>query len=177
MKPQSYFACFCFLFALPLLSCVNNLEAADVNMIFCCQADNDLYQVLSRDGHTWPRYDSATDAVDHAPRGAALFILADGYPDARTVVEPDLFARAKEKKLKMYVEFPESLPGFEIGTTRTIQWERGVITSDLFGSDLKPMSILAIHDCHFVPVEARNPPIVIARVAGFDNAVYGLPDE
>ena len=35
--------------------------------------------------------------------------------------------------------------------------------------------ILGIHDCRFVPVAAAKPDVVIARVAGFDTAVYGLP--
>jgi len=32
-----------------------------------------------------------------------------------------------------------------------------------------------IHDCHYLPVKADNPHLVLGRVEGYDSAVYGLP--
>jgi len=51
------------------------------------------------------------------------------------------------------------------------------VASDAFGPDLERLRILAVHGCRFVPVQAPNAHIVMARVAGFDKAIYGLPKE
>lgn len=88
-----------------------------------------------------------------------------------------VFELAAKKHLRLYVEFPASLPGVELGKPRGIRWERGVITSGAFGPELTPMRIVSIHDCHFVPVKTDKSHLVIAKVAGFDTAVYGLPEQ
>ena len=33
-----------------------------------------------------------------------------------------------------------------------------------------------INDCHYLPVQAANPHLVLARVSGFDTARFGLPE-
>ncbi|MCY2927868.1 MAG: hypothetical protein NT031_21005, partial [Planctomycetota bacterium] len=68
-------------------------------------------------------------------------------------------------------------PGLAVGAPRGTHWERAVIASDAFGPDLASLRILAIHGCRFLPVVAPRPHIVIARVAGFDTAVFGLAKE
>ena len=50
------------------------------------------------------------------PEGAGLLILADGYPEKTTAIEPDLFDAAARKKLRLYVEYPSALPGADGGT-------------------------------------------------------------
>ncbi len=52
-----------------------------------------------------------------------------------------------------------------------------MVASDAFGPELPRMRILMIHDCRMLPVEAARPHLVSAWVAGFDTAVYGLPDK
>jgi hypothetical protein len=39
------------------------------------------------------------------------------------------------------------------------------------------MRILELHECYYTPVSAQNPELVLARVAGYDTAIYGLPQE
>ena len=51
-----------------------------------------------------------------------------------------------------------------------------MVAADIFGKSLQPMQLLAVHDCHFVELEAPKPYLVAAKVAGFDTAVYGLAD-
>jgi hypothetical protein len=156
-------------------------EAADPpGLTFSCAADNDLYQSIAAGGARPARFDTPAGAVDDAPRGSAVLLLADGYPGRRNGVDPAVFARAKAKGLKVYVEYPESVPGVELGEPRGTTWERAVVASDTFAPDLPRLRILAIHDCRFIPAKltggaAPNPALVIARVAGFDTAVYGLP--
>ncbi len=146
------------------------------DIAFQCAADNDLYRAVSA-YTTCPRYGSPSEAIEKAPRGAAVLLLADSYPSATNPVSADIFANAAAKRLRVYVEFPSAIPGFDFGPPKKTVWERGVVASDAFGPSLQRLRIVAIHDCHFVPVFAARADLVIARVAGFDTAVYGLPEK
>ncbi|MEW6237297.1 MAG: hypothetical protein AB1656_18085, partial [Candidatus Omnitrophota bacterium] len=150
---------------------------ADKTLFFCCNETNDLYRVVGAKGETWPRFDDPMDAADAAPPGAAVLVLADGYPNETVKIEPEFWEKAHEKNLKIFAEYPASVPGWKWDAPRTTKWERGVVASDIFGKTLLPMRILAIHDCHYLPVQAQNPALVVAKVAGFDQAVFGLPKE
>jgi len=155
--------------------CVGHGEEREtVDLVFCCEEGNDLYQALP--GAAFPRFEDPREAIAQAPDGGAVLILADGYPAKRTEVAPALFEAAVAKKQRLYIEYPSALPGLEVGERRAAEWERAVVASDFFGASLAPLRILAIHDCHFVPVHADGPHLVAARVAGFDTAVYGLPE-
>jgi len=146
-------------------------------LILACREDNDLYRVLADTGITCARFDTAQQALEYAPPGAGLMALADGYPDALTPIDPAFYDTAAENSLRLYVEFPAAIPGQSVGEPRGITWERGVVASNAFEPNLTNLRILAIHGCRFIPVPAENPHIAVARVAGFDSAIYGLPQE
>lgn len=144
---------------------------------FSCRADNDLFRVMQANGLTCQRFDHPLEAVAAAPEKGPVLILASGYP-AKPTVAPEIFAKATQKELKLFLEFPGYLPGIDLGPVQRTHWERGVVASDNFGPSLPRLRILAIHDCHFVSIgtEIRDPWLVVGRVAGFDTAVYGLPE-
>ena len=146
-------------------------------LVFCCRADNDLFRVLSDNGMRCPRYDTPGEAAGKAPAGAGVLILADGYPQQSTVVEPSVLEAAGSKRLRLYVEYPSALPGIELGQPRSVRWERAVVASDFFAPALNKLRILCIHGCRFTPAKAEKPHLVLARVAGYDSAVFGLPRE
>ena len=150
-------------------------ERAD--LVLCCRADNDLYQVIGNCGVKRSRYDSPMVAVKSASEGVGVLLLADEYPDKPLVIDPAVFQLAAKKRLRLYVEYPKAIPGIELAASRGTRWERGVIASDAFGSKLKKMRIVSIHDCHFIPTSVDKPHMVLAKVAGFDTAVYGLPEK
>jgi hypothetical protein len=150
--------------------------AEQPNLVFACRAENDLYRVVTAGGAAYPRYDTPLEAVRAARAGAGVLMLADEYPQKTTPVEPAVFDHAAQKKLRLYVEYSSTLPGIKVGTPQPTQWERAVVASDAFGPPLKRLRILAIHGCRFVPVEAERPHLVVARVAGFDTAIFGLDD-
>lgn len=145
-------------------------------LVFCCAADNDLYRVMTAGGQSQARVETPAAAIENAPEGAGVLILADGYPQKTTAVEPALFEQAAKKKLRLYVEYPAALPGLKVAAPRRATLERVVVASDAFGPALARMQLLAVHDCHFVEVEAAQPYLVVAKLAGFDRAVYGLDD-
>ena len=148
-----------------------------MDLTFACSAENDLYRVVTDSGHRCARYDTAAEAVDRAAAGSGVLILADGYPDARAAVEAGVFEEAGRKRLRLYVEYPERLPGVDLGAPQGTTWERAVVASDAFGEALPKLSILAVHDCRYLPTSPRDALIVVARVAGFDTAVFGLPEK
>ena len=156
-----------------VLSTLAQTEAPE--LFLACSPENDLLQVLPRAGVDARRYDRAEDAVAEAPDGAGLLVLADGYPESTTAVDAALFDAAAAKGLRLYVEYPSFLPGLALEAPRATEWERAVVASDFVGGGLAPMRILAIHGCHFVPVKTGGAAITLARVAGFDTAVFGLP--
>ncbi|MHC4181235.1 MAG: hypothetical protein ACYSWU_27370, partial [Planctomycetota bacterium] len=149
-------------------------DGGRADLVFCCAAENDLYRVMTGDGTRFPRYSSAKEAVDAAEEGAGLLVLADGYPDKTTTIEPVAFDSAAKKRLRLYVEYPASLPDMEVGKPRRSRLERAVVVSDVFGKSLPKMRLLVIHDCHFVQAQAADPYLVLAKVAGYDTAVFGL---
>jgi len=76
-----------------------------------------------------------------APEGSGVMILADGYPEMTTVVDSLLFERAKEKRLRLYIEYPSFLPGIEMTEPRQTLLERVVVTSD---------SVIDLEKCRFL---------------------------
>jgi len=154
-----------------------SVDAESAMTVFSCAPKNDLYHILEENGIRCPRHDTPIGAIEAAPEGAGVLLLSDDYPAKAQEFPARLFEMAREKRLRLYVEYPGALPGLEVGAPRDSRWERGVIVSDAFGPTLKPMRIVGINDCHFVPINAARPHIVLAKVAGFDAAVYGLPRE
>jgi hypothetical protein len=111
------------------------------------------------------------------PEEAALLLFAPDYPQQRLDLPELFFTLALEKNIKLYVEYPEWVPGITLGKdVIQTRLERGVVSSEAFGPELPVTSILGINDCHITPSNAENPLIVLAKVAGLDYAPYGLED-
>ena len=156
----------------PLLSA--GLLHAEPQLVVSAEPANDLLRVLNDAGYECVRVDSPAAAVGQAAEGGAVMILAAGYPATTTPVDAALFAAAAAKNLRLYVEYPASLPGLTVGARVTPRYDRAVIQSEFFGEQLAPMRILAIHGLNYLPVNAADAHMVSARVAGFDTAVFGL---
>lgn len=172
MKNLYILSFFLWLFITPVLAVPRPAE-----ILFCGSAENDLYKVLEKEGFHIKTFSSPSIAIAEAARGAAVFIVADSYPLEKTRLSPEMLKDARRKKLKLYVEYPSFLPDIDIPDQPfNAKLERGVVTSDVFGQHLKPMSILGINDCYVLPVKVNNPLMVLAKVAGFDRAEYGIED-
>lgn len=160
-----------------LTSALEATGAKTADLTFCCAPDNDLYVALHRSGYRCPRYGTAEEAIEKAPPATAVLLLADGYPTRRTAASPALLEQAFAKGLKVYIEFPESLVNVAMAPVRQSVWERVVVASEAFGTALPQNRILMLPGCEFLPVAPRPSLLTLARVAGFDTAVYGLPDD
>jgi hypothetical protein len=148
-----------------------------VSLNLVCRSDNDLCNVLDRSGVGYRRVTSMHKAVADAEPGDGVLVLADRYPDATTQLDAAFYASAAAKGLRLYVEYPSFVPGLAVGAGREIEWERTVVASDVFAPTVNQMRILMIHGCRFLDVPAERPHLVLAHVAGFDTALYGLPEQ
>ena len=148
-----------------------------MGLILVCEADNDLFGALGRAGVALRHASSPAGGLAVAAPGDGVLILAGGYPAELTPVDQMVFEEAASRGVRLYVEFPAWLPGIEVGPVGEARWERGVVASDALSPRLERLRILALHGCRYVAVPAAASHIVLARVAGFDHAVYGLPEQ
>ncbi|MFH1744397.1 MAG: hypothetical protein ABIH23_35795 [bacterium] len=171
---KSKSTCCILLIFLSMPGGAQSAESDALNLVFCCDPSNDLYAVTKNCGLPVQRFDEIEKAIANASTGAGVLILADSYPADTTMISPATYREAQKKGLRLYVEYPATLPQMQISEPRRTRLERAVVASNAFGPSLNKLRILAIHDCHFVPVQQDNAHIVVARVAGFDTAVFGL---
>lgn len=154
-------------------------SAAAAGLTFACDERNDLYQCVVKAGSRPARFDTPAEAVERADAGSGVLLLADGYPTARVGVDDALVGRARARKLRLYVEYPQACPGLALEDPRDAIWERVVVAGDSLPQPLSKHRILTAHGCRFLPVRTDDstsaPLLVLARVAGYDTAVYGLP--
>jgi len=142
----------------------------------CARPDNDLVRVAGACEIPLRRFDSPEEAVRAAAEGSGVLILADGYPAKTTDVGSAVFEAAAKKRLRVYVEYPTSLPGIDVGPAKALKLERVVVASGAFGEALAPLRIAMINACHLVEAQAPESHLVAAKVAGVDRAVFGLED-
>lgn len=167
---------FCMLGLLVAAASLCSATASEPRFVFSSSPDNDLFKVLVENGRSPQRYDTPQAAVANAPEGSSVFLLADEYPAARTKIDQPLLDTAAQKQLRVFVEYPEQLPGVKLDKVKQTAWERIVVTTALFGESLPRLRILSLHQCTFIPCDVKNSLLVAARVAGYDTAIYGLPD-
>lgn len=148
----------------------------DTHLCIVGSAESDLCQALQQQNirfESKPTWQSALTAVES---GGAIAVLADGYPESTTDLPDEFFLTAAKKDLRVYLEFPGYVPGITLGSPTESRWERVVVSSEELSSDLSKLRILSMNRCRFVPMTEDSPLMVLARVAGFDKAVYGIPD-
>jgi len=140
--------------------------------------DNDLFQVLKAASASCQRFDTPAQAIQAAPRGSAVLLLADGYPAQRTILAQADAGLALQKSLRLYIEYPTALKGLELGEPAYQKTGHygSVLASNFFEPKLKKMRIVMVHDCHYLPVKADQPHLVFSQVEGYDNAVYGITE-
>ena len=127
-------------------------------------------------------FEIALHAYKDSPKGAAILLLSDGQS------EPTPFPTEKEqniviaKRLRVYVEFCNSPETYNKGNggIQTTSLERIVVPNGSSLEGFKPMQILHPHVTNFTDlrlekVGAFQTDLVLAKVAGFETAVYGLP--
>ncbi|MBN1436495.1 MAG: hypothetical protein JW936_05435 [Sedimentisphaerales bacterium] len=147
-----------------------------MNLEIVGNRDNDLVKILCQNGHTIRFYDDVADAFTAAiTRKSGVMLLADKYPVPQQVLPVEPLNAALAAGIRVYAEYVQQTD--EPAVPQNAKWERLVVAGDFFGDDVPALSILAMHGCWYLPAQAENPHLVLARVAGYRHAVYGLPAE
>lgn len=144
-------------------------------MILVCDATNDLHEVLTAVGADVRRVDDLEAALEAAAEGGCILALADDYPRATLKLTEFHLQTVVDKSLRLYVEYPAFVPGIELAEPQPTQWERTVVSSDFFAPELRRNTILALHGCWYLPTSPRPAHVSVARVAGYNDAIYGIP--
>jgi len=166
------------LFAISLMMFVTACSDAEKTLHISSSTPNDLLNSLLHDTRINIRqHDSPLEAVEQAGTGDAVMVLADKYPEEAVELSMDFFRLVQEKKIKAFVEYPSFLPGVKISDPVTSRYERAVVNSSFFRTFPDSLQILSIHGLHYLPVAMGKSHIVAARVAGFDSAVFGVPEK
>ena len=146
------------------------LTTPDSTLVFCCTPDNDLYRVVRATGAKCIQVDSVERAFAKAPYGAGILLLSDYRMGPKERLE---FGK---KHLRIYMEYMG--PGDD-GSSSTIdtEWERVIVTDGSFGPELPQGSILSLGRRKLRVLPGKNTALAVARVAGFDHLVFGIPSE
>ncbi len=156
-----------------IFSSVNITYAQQV--YFLGSEKNDLYKQLVASGISVQRFDQIDVAINQVPKGKHLVVVATDYPQKRVQISQTNYNKAKSKKLRLYIEYPSHIPGYKLpDTTHYDKFERGVVVDNFFGTKLASMSILGINGAHLIDIPVAKPTLVMAKVAGFDHAQFGL---
>ena len=91
---------------------------ADISWRIVASADNDVVRVLTEAGAKVERFDDAATAVAQAPVGTGVLVLADLYPQQTTRLAEELFDQARDRKLRLYEEYPSVVPGLKLVMTK-----------------------------------------------------------
>ena len=66
------------------------------------------------------RFDQISKALTSIQSDQVLLILADNYPNEKTILHKGFYEEVNNKNLKVYVEFPDRLPEGETGMIVTV---------------------------------------------------------
>eukprot|EP00755_Sulcionema_specki_P025828 Sspe_Gene.84199::Locus_55269_Transcript_1_1_Confidence_1.000_Length_2245::g.84199::m.84199 len=132
-----------------------------------CKEPNDLAAILRKStGKSLPCLPSLDAAVSAAGQGDRVLSLMP------TVLSSEVIAGAAKKGLSLYAELPS-------GTTATVKLERVVVAKGGVAMGLNELTILSPHGIEYADLTQYNGTVLLhlAKVAGYDVAVDGLPKD
>lgn len=140
--------------------------------------NNDLVQILQEQNVSVVLYNDVIDLAQSATPGEGILVLADSYPEGKVQLNEDFYNILKETGIRAYIEFPSALPAIQTSEIKKAKAERAVINSGMFNGFPDSLGILGINGLHYldVNIDIEKMHIVAAKVAGFDSAIYGLPE-
>lgn len=143
-------------------------------------ADNDLIKILNTQENIQLMFHGTPEeAIKKAQKGDGLLVLSSHYPNRLESLDDHFFELLKEKEVRAYVEFPSALPDRNVGSIKQAKKERVVVNSTFFKGYPDSLTILGLNGLHYLDVASNGSKVhmVAAKVAGFDSAIYGLPEK
>ncbi|NDV58261.1 hypothetical protein D0T85_09130 [Bacteroides sp. 519] len=143
--------------------------------MYCVSASkNDLVDLLHSEGYKVTSFPTIQEAIESTPKDGVLLIFPHNYPQCAETLSADQVTQIAEKNLHVYAEY--TLINSDTISGKPLTLERVVVTDSLFFPGLSSMELLNINGSYLLPAQTEHPLLVVARVAGFDRAVYGLSD-
>lgn len=144
-------------------------------LVIACALNNNLWRSLPAVASIVTCGADPAEAIRLAQPGDAVALLADQVSPGPVILDAAWWRQAKEKGLRIFIEYPFVPPGPVIGLPMEDGDLRGVVASDFFGANLSPLRIVGLNGCIHVSATAEQTHLVLARVVGMDTAVFGLP--
>lgn len=125
-----------------------------------------------------------TAAVAATPDNGAVAWLAQGYPTMPTPLNSsaaaDAIATMTARHMRLFLEFPAQLDAAAAPATPAVTvWERAVVAAGATPLSLPALALLHPHEIAYVNLSgspgAGAPWLQLAKMAGFDTAVDGIP--
>ncbi|WP_276347633.1 hypothetical protein [Daejeonella sp. JGW-45] len=151
-------------------------QMKSTNIIICSTGDNNVSDILKANNYGFRNVSDQLQAVKAAKQGAGILFIANGYPHTRLAFNKGVGELIKAKKLKVFIEYPAVSTNLAVGKdTIQTQLERAVINTSKF-RNVDSLDLIGIHNVSVIRSTAKNPLIIVAKVAGFDRAQYGISD-
>ncbi len=139
----------------------------------CGEPECDLVRLFNENKIEFNLTGDPEYALSAGSTGDVLLLTAAKYPDEPSRLPESWRRAAADGSRNVYAEFcgePDEEPA-------VAGFEREVVTTSEFGDKLAEMRILMVSDCHYLRRKNSSPWLVAAKVAGFDNALFGLPEQ
>ena len=151
------------------------VAASDRAMVYVNSTDgnNDLMELLRKEKMRVRVKKSPQKTLKSARKGSAVLLLGNQYPEHTLLLSSKDLKLIERKNLRVFAEFATT--GDEEPELKEINLERVVVTRQL-GEGLAPMDLLSVNRAVYFEAETDDPLMVLARVAGFNDAVFGLED-
>ena len=140
-----------------------------------CGADNDLVNLLKAEKVPLKLCHGVQDALESAPQGSGVMLLADVDTLSGNVLSSENLELVKEKQLRVFVECPIVYGSHTRIGSHTLNLER-IVVLDSLRAELPSLSLLSFNKAVLrdISIEPDSTLLVAAKVAGFNDAVYGL---
>lgn len=167
MRPGSSI-CFLLAVASTLLLAFACKPAESVHVV--SGDESDLVSLLKSEGFAVREYESVGELLEKVPSGSAVILSGPDYPVRPLVISQDQLESIRSRDLKVFADFA-ALETDDVHM-RQVELERVVVTSAETG--LAPLDLLSINRSWFYTCSDESPLMVLARVAGFEKAEFGL---
>ncbi|MGV3686321.1 MAG: hypothetical protein ACO1NS_11890 [Daejeonella sp.] len=166
-----------YLFVTPLLFSKSTIaQVKRTNLIICSAGENNIADILKANDYSFLTFSDQLQAVKAAKKGAGVLFIANDYPRTRLPFNKGVAELIKAKKLKVFIEYPAVSTNLSVDKdTMQTQLERAVINTSKF-RNVDSLDLIGIHNVSVIRSTAKNPLIIVAKVAGFDKAQYGISD-
>ncbi len=151
-------------------------QVRNTDIVIYSEGSHDIGTILNSNNYGFKSFTNQMDAVKAAKKGGGILFIASGYPKQRLSFDKGVAELLAKKKMKVFIEYPDVSTKLMVGAdTLKTQLERGVVNTSVI-KGLDSLDLIGIHNAYVVQSAAKNPILIVAKVAGFDKAQYGISD-